>query len=105
MLGIEIEGITLNVGLPAPPPVTSAPADDGGSPSKKRRFQVHASPRLPVSAGSSSQQMSSPMSVLYYVYYTIITSFIFIRLPQSFIHVSSRCVALQDANALRSLLL
>ena len=61
LLGIEIEGITLNVGPPASPPVTSAPADDGGSPSKKRCFQAHASPRLPVSAGSSSQQMSSPM--------------------------------------------
>jgi hypothetical protein len=61
LLGVEIEGITLNVGPPIPPPVTSAPADDGGLPSKKHHFQAHASPRLPVSAGSSSQQMSFPM--------------------------------------------
>lgn len=60
-LGIEIEGITLNVGPPTQPPVTGAPVEDDGSPSKKRRFQARASPRQPASAYFSSQQISSPM--------------------------------------------
>ena len=49
LLGVEIEGITLNVGPPASPPMTSAeaPADDGGSLSKECCFQVHASPTCP----------------------------------------------------------
>jgi hypothetical protein len=48
-LGIEIEGIALNVGPPTQPPVTSAPMEDDGSPSKKHRFQMRASPRQPAS--------------------------------------------------------
>jgi len=61
MLGIEIEGITLNVGPPSQPTLTGGPPDESGSPSKKRRFQTHASPRHAASASSSSQQLYSPM--------------------------------------------
>jgi hypothetical protein len=60
LLGIEIEGITLNIAPPVQPSMPSAPPDDGGSPSKKRRFQTHASPRQSASVGSS-QQLFSPM--------------------------------------------
>src|ERR1700683_5608134 len=61
LLSIEIEGITLNVGPPTQSPATSGPPDDGGSPSKKRRFQTHASPRSTALMSLSSQQLFSPM--------------------------------------------
>jgi len=60
-LGIEIEGITMNIGPPASITGPGAPSDDGGSPSKKRRFQTHASPRTPALATSSSQPLFSAM--------------------------------------------
>jgi hypothetical protein len=60
LLGIEIEGITLNIAPPVQPSMPGAPPDDGGSPSKKRRFQTHTSPRQSASVGSS-QQLFSPM--------------------------------------------
>ena len=60
-LGIEIEGITLNVVPPTQPPVTGAPVEDDGSPLKKCCFQAHTSPHQPASAYFLSQQISSPM--------------------------------------------
>jgi hypothetical protein len=64
LLGIEIEGITLNIGPPAQVPNTSGPPDDSGSPSKKRRFQSFASPRQSTLTSTPSQQLFSPMCVV-----------------------------------------
>jgi hypothetical protein len=59
LLTIEIEGITLHI---SPPPLpTSSTPDEGGSPSKKRRFQTHASPRKSTVVSSSAQLLFSPM--------------------------------------------
>jgi len=73
------------IGPPAPITGPGAPSDDGGSPSKKRQFQTHASPRTPALATSSSQPLFSAMWVLYFWYWSTLTSLIIIRPPlQSF---------------------